>query len=92
MERYLGSLVGVCRISVGDHDHGEVTYSIAVHLKNREQSGKGVLSGNVVGIAAALARGVAKLTLPGGDTVDIRVHEANLRRGLFTVDGIVPGF
>jgi FixJ family two-component response regulator len=91
-ERYLGTLSGVCRIFVKDQDHGEAVFSIGVQMKDRAQVGKGVLSGNTVGVDAALASGVAKLTLKCGETINIRMHAANKLRGLFTVEGAVPGF
>jgi hypothetical protein len=92
MGHYLGSLVGTGRIIVGDRDHGEVTFSIGVKRDDDLMSGKGVLSGNTAAIGAAFAFGRARLSLPGGEVVDIAVHEVNQRRGLFTVDGRIPGF
>jgi hypothetical protein len=88
----LALLTGTGRLHINDKSVGVVIYSVHVWRDGETTGADGVLSGNPLIIEAARKNQVADLELEGGERIAVRVHEANMVRGLFKVSGPIPGY
>jgi hypothetical protein len=88
----LALLTGNGRLHINDKNVGAVTYSVHVRREGDTTHADGVLSGNPLIIEAARKNRLADLELESGERIAVRVHEANMVRGLFKVSGPLPSY